>query len=89
MLKTLYRIEVNTPDGWATLNGNYESVEFAIQDAKRELREARVVAFERRETVWWGDNKREKTDFLKGRKLGICSYCGHPENSGACQRGHP
>lgn len=30
-----------------------------------------------------------KTDFLKGPRPGICSYCGHPENSTTCQRGHP
>jgi hypothetical protein len=89
VLKTLYRIEVNTPDGWATLQGNYESEEFAIRDAQRDLREARVVSFTRAETVWWSGKKTEKTDFLKGYRPGICSYCGHPENSGACQRGHP
>lgn len=30
-----------------------------------------------------------KTDFLRGARPGICSYCGHPENSTTCQRGHP
>lgn len=90
---TLYRIEVNTPDGWATLQGTYESREFAIEDAKRELRETRVVAYQRPETVWWRDTDKPvnqpKTDFLMGYKPSICTYCGFPENSRACQRGHP
>lgn len=94
MKPTLYRIEVNTPDGWATLHGTYESREFAIEDAKRELREARVVAYQRSEMVWWRDvdkapKQPPKTDFLKGYKPAICSYCGFPENSRACQQGHP
>lgn len=29
-----------------------------------------------------------KTDYLMGKRPGICSYCGHPENSTTCQRSH-